>query len=119
MINCYAQLFNIHLTIEEVDEMFSRVDLDGNGEIDFAEFAIAAIDERHFLDNENIRVAFERFDKDGGGFFEPDDIRHILSYGSAMTEDDINKILAEIDKNGDGEIDYEEFAQMMLKEIRT
>ena len=57
------------------------------------------------------------FDKDGGGSISPDEIKQILSFGQNLEEKVINDIIKQVDANGDGEISYEEFAQMMLKNI--
>tara|TARA_E500000178_G_C16327981_1_gene447681 strand:+ start:189 stop:368 length:180 start_codon:yes stop_codon:yes gene_type:complete len=57
------------------------------------------------------------FDKDGGGSISIDEIKQVLSYGQKLDDDVINQIIKQVDENGDGEISYEEFAQMMLKNI--
>jgi len=57
------------------------------------------------------------FDKDGGGSISIDEIKQVLSYGQKLDDDVIAQIIKQVDENGDGEISYEEFAQMMLKNI--
>lgn len=57
------------------------------------------------------------FDKDGGGTISTEEIKQVLSFGQTLDEDVINQIIKQVDENGDGEISYEEFAQMMLKNI--
>jgi len=41
----------------------------------------------------------------------------VLSFGQSLEEDVVNQIIKQVDANGDGEISYDEFAQMMLKNI--
>ena len=57
------------------------------------------------------------FDKDGGGTISVDEIKNVLSVGQNLSEEIVNAIVKQVDENGDGEISYDEFAQMMLKNI--
>jgi len=57
------------------------------------------------------------FDKDGGGSISIEEIKQVLSYGQKLDDEVVNQIIKQVDENGDGEISYEEFAQMMLKNI--
>ena len=50
------------------------------------------------------------FDKDGGGSISIEEIKQVLSYGQKLDDDVIEKIIKQVDENGDGEISYEEFA---------
>merc|ERR1711871_601104 len=45
----YAEFFGKSLSDDEVDEMFARVDQDGNGEIEYSEFVVATMNEKHLL----------------------------------------------------------------------
>ena len=56
------------------------------------------------------------FDKDGGGSISTDEIKQVLSFGQNLDEEVIQQII-KLDENGDGEISYDEFAAMMLKNI--
>lgn len=58
------------------------------------------------------------FDKDGGGSISIDEIKQVLSFGQNLDEEVVNQIIKQVDANGDGEISYEEFAEMMLKNIQ-
>jgi len=57
------------------------------------------------------------FDKDGGGSISIDEIKQVLSFGHTLDENVIEQIIKQVDANGDGEISYDEFAQMMLQNI--
>mgnify|MGYP002867224349 CR=1 FL=1 len=58
------------------------------------------------------------FDKDGGGSISVEEIKQVLSFGQNLDESVIETIIKQVDANGDGEISYEEFAQMMLQNIQ-
>jgi len=38
-----------------------------------------------------------------------------LSFGKALSETAVDEIIKQVDANGDGQISFEEFAQMMKK----
>ena len=56
------------------------------------------------------------FDKDGSGSITADEIKVVLGYGEgSMDKNTIDTIIKQVDENGDGEISFEEFADMMKK----
>lgn len=98
----------------EVEEIFAEVDLDKNGEIEFSEWVVASIDKTSLLTDEKLRVAFSLFDKDGGGSISPLEVKATLVGSDSTIEQEVwNKIIAEVDVDGSGEIDFAEFSLMM------
>jgi len=73
------------------------------------------MNEKNLLSNNKLHTAFKMFDKDGGGSISTDEIKQVLSFGQNLDEAVIQQIINQVDANGDGEISYEEFAAMMLK----
>ena len=53
------------------------------------------------------------FDKDGGGSISVDEIKQVLAFGKNLDEKVIAEVIKQVDANGDGEISFEEFAEMM------
>ena len=41
----YEKHFGVPISEEQVDEMFDKIDLDGNGTIDYTEFVMATMEE--------------------------------------------------------------------------
>ncbi len=99
---------------KEVDRIFSEVDIDGNGTIDYNEFVMAATNRQKLLNKEKLEATFKAFDKDGSGTISADEIKSILC---AKTENKkvVEDLIKEVDQNGDGEISLSEFKEMMKK----
>lgn len=56
------------------------------------------------------------FDVDNSGKIDATEVRNLLEgedFKDQISKDQINKIIKEVDANGDGEIDFEEFLSMM------
>ncbi|KJP89697.1 CAMK/CDPK protein kinase [Plasmodium fragile] len=100
------------------DLLLDQIDSDGNGNIEYTEFLAAAIDRRQ-LSKKLIYCAFRVFDVDNDGEITTAELAHILFNGNRrgnITERDVNqvkKMINEVDKNGDGKIDFYEFSEMM------
>jgi len=95
--------------------MFNAVDTDRSGFIDYTEFVVAATNQRNLTSQEKLHAAFRMFDKDGSGIISADEIRDVLCFGSqnAMSAEAVDAIIKQVDENGDGEIQFEEFVTMM------
>jgi len=59
--------------------------------------------------------AFKMFDDDGGGSISIDEIKDKLFYGQNIDQSVFELIIGEIDDNGDGELELNEFTEMMQK----
>ncbi|KAJ4750458.1 Calmodulin [Rhynchospora pubera] len=65
-----------------------------------------------------IREAFELFDLDGSGTIDAKELNVAMrALGFEMTEDQINQMMAEVDKDRSGGIDFDEFLYMMTEKI--
>lgn len=104
------------LVEKEVDDIISRIDQDKNEFIEYEEFIRATVNLDDLLTEENLLLAFNSFDGDGSGMLSHEEIKNALGF----VEDDsdnkvIEKIISEIDINGDGFISFIEFKELMLK----
>lgn len=101
--------------IAETDlvRLMNDIDLDGNGVLDYEEFLAATVNRSTAHTDEKLMRAFAHFDADSSGYITRDElVAGLKEYGN--TEWQIEQILSEVDKDGDGQIDYEEFCDMML-----
>lgn len=100
------------IALGEVQRILNDIDLDGNSKIDYEEFLASTMHYNKLSREENMIAAFEYFDKDKSGYITRDELMHAMQDidGGAA---DVDAILAQVDKNGDNKIDYEEFCAMM------
>merc|ERR1719409_943447 len=99
----------------DLKRIMQEVDSDGSGVIDYTEFLAATLDRKQYVQEDVCWAAFRVFDKNGDGKISKDEIAHILGDGDVMSvaHRDLAELMQEIDNNGDGEIDSQEFMQMM------
>ena len=67
---------------------------------------------------ENLRQAFMMFDKDGSGQIDASEIRALLEgedLKGTVDGGQLDRIIKEVDADGNGEINFEEFLVMMRK----
>ena len=104
--------------IDSLDELMKTIDTDNNGYIEFEEFIRASIDKEKLLTEKNLKIAFDVFDKDKSGGISASELKMLLGESNVHTKDVVWKnMIKEIDLNGDGQISFEEFKNMMNKVI--
>ena len=67
------------------------------------------------MNEKNMRAAFQLFDKDGGGSIDASEVANVLGQNAASDQAVWDEVIREVDTNGDGQIDFEEFVTMMNK----
>jgi Ca2+-binding EF-hand superfamily protein len=103
-------------TDSQVADMIQEVDADNSGSIDFQEFCtlMARKSKGPAISEEDLIKAFSVMDRDGNGFIDAKELRHVLSnLGETVNEDEINEIMEEADVDGDGQITHVEFVKML------
>ncbi|MCO5588008.1 hypothetical protein L7F22_041962 [Adiantum nelumboides] len=103
------------LTEYEVRQLMEAADVDGNGSIDYAEFITATMHMNKVDKEEHLFSAFQYFDKDRSGFITRDELRDALTKHNMGDATTIAEIIAEVDSDQDGRINYDEFVAMMRK----
>lgn len=103
-------------TSKELQHLARAVDADGSGEIDYTEFLAAAMERKAVVQESALWAAFRVFDKNDDGRISLKEIQEVLGtkeVNRTVSKEQIKKILAEVDTNGDGFIDFHEFIAMM------
>jgi Ca2+-binding EF-hand superfamily protein len=129
---------------EDISQIFASLDLDGSGEIEwdefraimrtkfengpglrtyfqqklfqadmFKQFAYSSKDKNHSFED-NLHKIFDAIDLDGNGILDPQEIRVTLR-SAGESEQNIAEIIASMDVNHDGGVDWEEFRDAMCK----
>ena len=63
---------------------------------------------------DEISEAFKIFDEDGNGFIDTDELRGVMqSIDQDVRRADIEEMIKQADASGDGQIDIEEFLQIL------
>ena len=84
-------------------------DLVGGKETDL----LSWLEAKNPSDRENSE-AFKVFDRDGNGFISAAELRHVMTnLGEKLTDEEADAMVREADLDGDGQINYEEFVNMM------
>jgi calcium-dependent protein kinase len=99
---------------EYIEIIMSQADTDGNGYIDYNEFIKATISHHKIYSLSNIKKAFDLFDLDGSGKISSGEFDKIFSIGN-IKKSLWQEVILEIDKNLDGEIDFDEFYEFIQR----
>ena len=102
---------------EEIRKMIADADRDGSGVIDFPEFLDMMTQKMAERDpREEMLKAFRLFDDDETGKISFKNLKRVAKeLGENMTDDEIQEMIDEADRDGDGEIGEEEFMRIMKK----
>ena len=107
-------------TEEELVDLVNEIDEDGSGQIEFPEFCqlcATFLVEDPDLETmkKELKDAFRIYDKEGQGFITTDVLKEILrEIDPTLTEDDLDNIIEEVDEDGSGTLDFDEFQEMMM-----
>lgn len=96
------------------DRVFSMLDMDKSGTIDFREFVVTVWNFCTYQLDTFIEFAFRMYDLDNSGRLEMEELRDLVQevYGDMMSNNvRVQRILDVIDTDGDGVISFAEFAE--------
>eukprot|EP00457_Paulinella_chromatophora_P006455 gb/GEZN01006473.1/.p1 GENE.gb/GEZN01006473.1/~~gb/GEZN01006473.1/.p1 ORF type:complete len:503 (+),score=77.21 gb/GEZN01006473.1/:68-1576(+) len=96
---------------KELAGIMASVDVDGDGVLSYEELKLTCIHRKLIAKEERVWEAFCKLDMDGDGRISAIEIGKVL--GKEAKEVDI--LLKEVDRNGDGIVDYDEFVSLWGK----
>ncbi|KAL1188377.1 Calmodulin-like protein 6 [Cardamine amara subsp. amara] len=107
----------------ELTLIIQKIDVNGDGCVDIEEFGelyktIMVEDEDDEVGEEDMKEAFNVFDRNGDGFITVEELKAVLSslgLKQGKTLEECRKMIMQVDVDGDGRVDYKEFRQMMKK----
>ncbi|XP_074102694.1 troponin C type IIb isoform X2 [Cotesia typhae] len=103
---------------QELELLLKQEDVDGNGVLNFDSFYRVAT---HFQEDDDdealqkeLKEAFRLYDKEGNGYIPTSSLREILAaLDDQITPDQMDGMIGEIDTDGSGTVDFDEFMEMM------
>lgn len=102
---------------EDMKKMISEMDKSGSGKIDFNEFLELMTAKMAEKDSkEEILKAFRLFDDDETNAISFKNLKRVAKeLGENLTDEELQEMIDEADRNGDGLIDEDEFLRIMKK----
>uniref|UniRef100_A0A8C8B6K4 EF-hand domain-containing protein n=1 Tax=Otus sunia TaxID=257818 RepID=A0A8C8B6K4_9STRI len=96
---------------EEIKKMIADIDKEGSGTIDFEDFLAMMTQKMSEKDSkEEILKAFRLFDDDGTGKISFKNLKRVAKeLGENLTDEELQEMIDEADRDGDGEVPEGEF----------
>jgi calcium-dependent protein kinase len=118
LVNALKEKLNSISIEKDVDMIFKNLDSDDKGFIESDKCIIAAIKKENFLEEKVLRFAFRFFDKNNSGTTSIKEIRQLFQENKLdeiTIQENINKIMEDLNKDEDGIITFEEFTSIMKR----
>nr|P29290.1 RecName: Full=Troponin C, isoform 2A [Homarus americanus] len=117
-VGVILRMMGVKISEKNLQEVIAETDEDGSGELEFEEFVELAakflIEEDEEALKTELREAFRVYDKEGNGYITTDVLKEILrELDNRLTEEDLDSIIEEVDEDGSGTLDFNEFMEMM------
>merc|ERR1711872_663011 len=117
-VSTILRMMGLKVSEKALQEIVDEIDEDGSGELEFEEFCILSakflIEEDEESLKEELKEAFRIYDKEGNGYITTQVLKEILrELDNRLSEEDIEGIVDEVDEDGSGTLDFDEFHQMM------
>eukprot|EP01016_Furgasonia_blochmanni_P010764 TRINITY_DN14627_c0_g1_i2.p1 TRINITY_DN14627_c0_g1~~TRINITY_DN14627_c0_g1_i2.p1 ORF type:complete len:466 (-),score=141.60 TRINITY_DN14627_c0_g1_i2:192-1589(-) len=101
-------------TEEEIQKMLKTIHVDNQMGINYTEFLTATLDRKLYLTKEKLWTAFKYFDVDNSNFITVKNLREAMARaGRKLNDNELQEMIAEIDRTKEGRISFEEFGEMM------
>lgn len=96
---------------DKIKAMFASVDTSGDKKISLEEYltAMGQMPPKNHVEA-SMRRCFRGFDKDGSGNIDSKELKQAMKEcGSNLSDDEIDRLIKLVDKDGSGTLSYEEF----------
>ncbi|XP_066146212.1 troponin C isoform X1 [Euwallacea fornicatus] len=105
-----------------LEELIEEVDADKSGRLEFEEFVTLAakfiVEEDDEAMQKELKEAFRLYDKEGNGYIPTTCLKEILrELDDQLTDRELDMMIEEIDTDGSGTVDFDEFMEMMTGEV--
>merc|ERR1712228_942231 len=93
---------------EELKAIIEMGDIDGDGKISYDELLKSTVQKKLAADEARVFKAFQTFDKNGDGKISVSEMSQVLG----KDETEVKALIAEVDTDNNGQIEYDEFIAM-------
>ena len=102
---------------EEIKKMIAEIDKDGTGKLSFDDFlSLMTVKMAEKDSKEEILKAFRLFDDDETGTISFKNLKRVAKeLGENLTDEELQEMIDEADRDGDGEVNQDEFLRIMKK----
>ena len=98
---------------KRLNKMVNDTDLNKDGNIDYREFSKML--KQRARKNKFLK-AFQLLDKNGDGKISKEEIKSVIKQcGGTLFDEEVEKVIKDVDKDGDGYLNYNEFLNIMMK----
>ena len=112
---CFAyKEAGIKVSKEELEKIVKSIDFDGNGSIEYEEFIRVTLSKEQLFTDINLKTAFDMFDLDKNGSISLNEILEVIGADKDIDKNVIQQLKEEILKDGDEEMDFKHFKEIML-----
>jgi len=121
------QMLGMSFDQAEIEELAREADVDGSGRIEWPEFhwLMSRFGPRHTIEHQfsekklkEMRRVFDIFDKDGNGSLDAKELKDAMAgIGLSPTDFELRAMIAGVDADGSGCIEWNEFLHMMNKKV--
>ena len=114
----------LRISESEIKKVLKEIDLDGDGKVNLNEYYTQMakstnrnLIHRALVQRAKARVQFKKYDEDNSGFISVDEMKLVFEdrTGRKLDMKEVNEMLKETDKDGDGQISYDEFLTLLCK----
>ena len=116
LIKCLESIYPSQEAKLRADSIFKEIDFNNDGSINFSEFLTVNIQKEKLLNEETLDKAFRMFDLDGNGYITIEELKKTMPL-EITTKAGWRNLVSEVDKDGDYQISFNEFKEMMEKLI--
>jgi calcium-dependent protein kinase len=116
LVRCLEVLYPSQEAKNRADDIFKEIDFNNDGTINFSEFLTVNIKKEKLLNEETLDNAFRMFDIDGDGYITIDELKKTMPL-EITSKTGWKELVSEVDEDGDYQISFKEFKEMMEKLI--
>ena len=114
LIKCLETIYPTPEAVKKTNEIFAEIDFNNDNSISFSEFLTVNMKKEKLLNEDMLIKAFKLFDLDGNGYITIHELKETMPLQITNNQQWID-LVKEVDQNGDCQISFSEFKEMMEK----